>query len=251
MNDSASPHFSSSWMILELKKYQNDDDDCDEVIINYYEQIETLKSQHLNNIFSQFFLANVNTNKRKVSIGLGVVQASTLHVVKIIKQHFRRDREEETWASPSNEVAACGHLLIHGLCADFEAICRILMRIQIDVRRRIQSLADWNKSHCHWAQRSNSIDARMMTGTLSIVLMRHRFVLICSRTAIPARMCFQLSHMFASIDAIWTRRESSRRRVIKIYHRPELEIVFPLRCWWWKITFESRDPANRFTGHKS
>lgn len=87
MNDSAS-HFSSSWMILELKvsKQRGDDDDCDEVIINYYEQIETLKSQHLNNIFSQFFLANVNTNKRKVSIGLGVVQASTLHVVKIIKQ---------------------------------------------------------------------------------------------------------------------------------------------------------------------
>lgn len=90
-------------MILELKvsKQRGDvDDDCDEVIINYYEQIETLKSQHLNNIFSQFFLANVNTNKRKVSIGLGVVQASTLHVVKIIKQHFSKGSRGGNMSEP-------------------------------------------------------------------------------------------------------------------------------------------------------
>lgn len=43
------------------------------------------------------------------------------------------------------EVAARGHLLILALCADFEAICRILMRIQIDVRWRIHSMIGINR----------------------------------------------------------------------------------------------------------
>lgn len=65
-------------------------------------------------------------------------------------------------------------------------------------------------------------------------------------------MCFQLSHMFASIDAIWTRRESSRRRVIKIYHRPELEIVFYFAVDGEKLhlSLVIRRTASRAINHK-